>query len=206
MKIFYDCEFLEDGHTINLISIGMVREDGKEYYAINGNMPWTRIINHEWLSENVVPHLPTLQGIAFLDHNHADVKPQHIIKNEVAQFILEASFDSFSKLELWSWYAAYDHVALCQLWGRMIDLPEFVPMYTNDIKQEFARCGNPTAPSQEGNEHNALADAHYHKKLYEFIWNVQKAQYREDVIEAMHPEIGYWCPEGNLHRETPEQT
>ena len=34
MRIFYDTEFLEDGKTIDLISIGMVAEDGREYYAV----------------------------------------------------------------------------------------------------------------------------------------------------------------------------
>ena len=33
MKYFYDTEFLEDGHTFDLISIGIVAEDGREYYA-----------------------------------------------------------------------------------------------------------------------------------------------------------------------------
>jgi len=35
MKIFYDCEFIENGTTIDLISIGMVTSDGREYYAIS---------------------------------------------------------------------------------------------------------------------------------------------------------------------------
>jgi hypothetical protein len=33
--IYYDEEFLEDGRTIELISIGLVREDGAEYYAVS---------------------------------------------------------------------------------------------------------------------------------------------------------------------------
>ena len=34
MRYFYDTEFLEDGETIDLISIGIVAEDGREYYAV----------------------------------------------------------------------------------------------------------------------------------------------------------------------------
>ena len=33
MKYFYDCEFIDDGHTIQLVSLGMVAEDGRAYYA-----------------------------------------------------------------------------------------------------------------------------------------------------------------------------
>ena len=35
MKYFYDTEFIEDGSTIELISIGVVAEDGREYYAVS---------------------------------------------------------------------------------------------------------------------------------------------------------------------------
>jgi hypothetical protein len=41
--IDYDLEFLEDGRTIELISIGMVCDDGREYYAVNRDMPVRRI-------------------------------------------------------------------------------------------------------------------------------------------------------------------
>ncbi|MBA3574969.1 MAG: 3'-5' exoribonuclease, partial [Pseudonocardiales bacterium] len=33
MRFFYDCEFIEDGLTIDLVSIGVVDEDGREFYA-----------------------------------------------------------------------------------------------------------------------------------------------------------------------------
>ncbi|MGH3782429.1 MAG: polyadenylate-specific 3'-exoribonuclease AS, partial [Pseudonocardiaceae bacterium] len=35
MRFFYDCEFIEDGVTIELISIGVVDEQGREYYAVS---------------------------------------------------------------------------------------------------------------------------------------------------------------------------
>lgn len=201
MKIYFDTEFLEDGRTIELISIGMVREDGAEYYAINAQMPWVRIINHPWLRENVVPHLPTLNDDAFLDHSHPDVKPHHVIKSEVEFFLDKAAAEAGvgNELQLWSWYGAYDHVALCQLWGPMILKPYYVPHYTNDIRQEFQRYGNPRHNIAEGT-HNALDDAHYHKKLHEFIIKVGQEQFKEAVLEALHPEIGSWCDLDNLHQ------
>jgi hypothetical protein len=54
MRIFYDCEFLEDGKTIDLISIGMIAEADDEYYAVNSDMPIERIESHGWLMKNVV--------------------------------------------------------------------------------------------------------------------------------------------------------
>ena len=172
-EIDYDTELLEDGSTIELISIGLVREDGAEYYAVCSEIDqWAsggsdalhrRISNHPWLMANVVPHLPLAKPPSRfegswmwqLDPSSTLVKPRRLIANEVRDFIL-ASPDP----ELWAWYGAYDHVALCQLWGRMIDLPKGIPMWTHDLKQEAERLGNPDLPSMPGiTEHNALDDA-----------------------------------------------
>lgn len=172
MKLFYDTEFIENGKTIDLISIGVVAEDGREYYAVNADADWRRVRRHPWLMENVVPHLPKAYGDA-RNHmprrwlfNYADpsVKPRPTIADEVRAFIQETP-----GAELWAWYGAYDHVALAQLWGRMIDLPKGVPMWTNDLKQEVARLGNPTLPKQDSAEHNALADARWVKAAYEWL-------------------------------------
>lgn len=155
-NIYYDCEFLEDGKTIELISIGMVSEDGLELYLVNNDMPWDRIMQRPWLVENVVTSLPTrlVNGALQLDRSNPSVRPKAAIANEVARFIT-----SYTNPELWAYYAAYDHVVMCQLFGRMIDLPDGVPMYTNDLKQEIVRYGNPILPKQADGLHNALADA-----------------------------------------------
>ena len=184
MKIYYDCEFLEDGRTIDLISIGMVAEDGREYYAVNSEALWDRIRKHDWLMRNVVPHLPITGrhsldkyvasspnsyprpsvDMVDIDVTDSRVKPCQVIANEVRDFI-QATPDP----ALWAWYGAYDHVALCQMWGRMIDLPTGVPMHTNDLKQECDRLGNPTLPDQPVGEHNALADARHNKAMADFL-------------------------------------
>ena len=179
MKIWYDTEFLEDGKTIELISIGMVAEDGREYYAVNSDAPWDRIKANDWLVRNVLPSLPMAgrtsldtyvkhpsnvhprPSIALVDVDTADsrVRPHWVIANEVRDF-LTATPD----LELWAWYGAYDHVVLAQLFGRMIDLPDGIPMWTNDLRQEYARLGLPEdLPVQESSEHNALADARHNR-------------------------------------------
>lgn len=174
MRIFYDTEFLEDGRTIELISIGMVAEDGREYYAVSRDLPVKRIARHDWLRRNVVPGLPRLHGDArlhagrrnplALDWHHPDFKRRAVIADEVREFI-QATPD----VELWAYYGASDFVALYQLWGRLIDLPEGVPMYTHDLKQEVDRVGNPPMPKQAEGLHNALADARHVKVMAESI-------------------------------------
>lgn len=185
--IDYDLEFLEDGHTIELISIGMVCDDGREYYAVNSDAPWERIRENDWLVRNVLPSLP-ITGRSSLDSylkvpangypkptlsmvvadtKDTRVKPHWVIANEVRDFILDARPD----VELWADYGAYDHVALAQLWGPMVKLPDGVPMFTNDIQQERSRLGIgwDELPKQESGEHNALADARHNQTVRRWL-------------------------------------
>ncbi|MFJ8023373.1 3'-5' exoribonuclease domain-containing protein [Streptomyces sp. NPDC096311] len=186
-EIDYDLEFLEDGRTIELISIGMVCDDGREYYAVNSDAPWERIRKNDWLIRNVLPSLPitgrtsldsylampansypktTLEMVG-ADTKDTQVKPHWVIANEVRDFIQATGPD----VELWANYGAYDHVALAQLWGPMVRLPEGVPMFTNDIQQERARLGFrwDELPQQESGEHNALADARHNQTVRRWL-------------------------------------
>ncbi len=173
----YDTEFLEDGHTIELISIGIVCEDGREYYAVNSEMDVDRIKRDDWLMRNVWPHLP-LQGRrdsaypasrsdGYLDRSSTLVKPKWVIANEVREFIVGDIADRDEVIadhelpELWAYYGAYDHVALCQLWGRMVKHPRFMPMWTHDLMQLIEPLKGFEKPAQQGEEHNALADARW---------------------------------------------
>lgn len=175
MRFFYDCEFIDDGKTIDLISIGIVRDDGREYYAVNRDVPWKRIARHKWLVDNVVNSLPQIRGDRrfYVDRwnplalNFQDpaMRDRGQIANDVCDFLLIGD----TKPELWAWYAAYDHVCLAQLWGPMMALPEGIPMFTCDIKQEHVRLGSPNLPSQVDGEHNALADARHDKVMFDFL-------------------------------------
>src|SRR5712692_5468086 len=55
MKYFLDTEFIEDGRTIDLISIGIVAEDGRELYLQSADFDPFKA--SKWVIENVFPHL-----------------------------------------------------------------------------------------------------------------------------------------------------
>jgi hypothetical protein len=165
MKVFYDCEFLEDGVTIELISIGIVKDNGETYYAINQEAPWPRIVASDWLVKNVVKHLPVVASSAGWapDITHRDYRPRAAIAEEVYRFLV-GDDDSIPHLELNAYYAAYDHVCLMQLWGPMINAPEGIPWYTRDLMVEADRLEistrNDAWPKQNPDlEHHALHDA-----------------------------------------------
>jgi hypothetical protein len=190
MRVFYDCEFLEDGRTVDLISIGLVADDGREYYAVSSDADWERIRKHDWLMRNVVPHLPITGrqsietylaaspnvhprpsvDLVDVDRTDSQVKPRWVIANEVRDFM-----QSTPDVELWAWYGAYDHVALAQLWGPMICLPRGIPMYTNDLRSECHRLGDPEMPEQPAGEHNALADARHNRVRAQFLDELDEA-------------------------------
>jgi hypothetical protein len=191
VRVFYDTEFLEDGRTIELISIGMVAEDGRELYLVNeaiGDDPlYTSIGHHRWLMEFVVPHLPLREatnrakpyemptaqfpGTFRLDHDDNRIVSLRYIRNAVRDFVLDTP-----EPQLWAWYGAYDHVALAQLFGRMIDLPKGFPMFTCDLKQEAVRLGNPRVPDQESGAHHALADAKHNLHIAQYLDRIQREQ------------------------------
>lgn len=144
-RYFYDCEFIEDGRTIDLISIGVVAEDGREFYAVSTDFDPSRA--GRWVSRHVLPKLPSPADKAW--------RPTATIRDDLVAFLREPGLP----IQLWAWCAAYDHVAIGQLWGAMPDLPRDMPRYTYEIRQHWEMAGSPPLPSNGADRHDALADA-----------------------------------------------
>lgn len=152
MRIFVDTEFMEDGETIELISIGAVREDGETFYAENAaaDLPYA----NEWVKANVLPHL---EGG----------------KRRASVATIAATFEVFCsppagptgqrvRPEFWGWCCAYDWVAICQLYGAMVDKPAGWPSYMRDLQHLLDDAGlsdDDLPGGRPGPAHNALADA-----------------------------------------------
>jgi hypothetical protein len=189
MKFYLDTEFLHTSRTIDLISIGIMAEDGREYYAVCQDAPWERIIAHDWLMENVVesmlksgsvlfernPAVPADLGRLTANPDHRDVKQHFMIRREVMTFLLRHN-DGFPP-ELWGWYSGFDYVVLSQLFGTMADYPSSLPMWINDLRQETERLGvYQSLPVQAGGLHNALEDAKWNKQVGEYLTGVAAAR------------------------------
>lgn len=152
LKYFYDTEFLEDGKTIQLISIGIVADDGREYYAHVDGYDEDAAWGHEFVGREVMPHLATVTKT-----------PRNQVAQEISEFMLPDS-----RPDLWGFFSSYDHVLLAQLYGTMLDLPAHFPMRTNDIAQ-LAQHQNIYALPHNPNAHNALADAHWTRNTYHWL-------------------------------------
>lgn len=219
-RYYYDTEFLEGIQdktfmgikygktppTIDLISIGIVSDDNREYYAISkdfnlkeawnrydikieqmyGDMrntyPEGRKTKVYWIRENVLrpifKELNKLQDEKFLTgmrdryFTYSNMKylinkygkSNKQIAKEIKDFIsMETLLNkkivdhygftsdalrtfegrmacikhNWGSLQFYGYYSAYDHVVLCWLFGKMIDLPDEFPYYTIDLKQEL---------------------------------------------------------------------
>jgi hypothetical protein len=139
-RFFIDTEFIESGpaHPIDLISIGVVCEDGREFYAQNLDCDLSKA--NDWVRANVLPHLAdfdierlkpygALRSLAWCRHA--------TIRDLLCRFVGDDT------PEWWGSCSAYDHVALCQLFGRMIDLPKGWPFLTLDLQQWAHHLGLP---------------------------------------------------------------
>lgn len=267
-KYFYDTEFLEGKQsktflgikygetkpTIDLISIGIVSGDGREYYAVSKDFnlkeAWNRCewkehinqhpprdyVKEHWIRDNVLRPIfnellveeglkngigsgiflslegqrgelmtcaelfpMSYKGLKRLIEKYGKSNKQ--IANEVKEFCpVKRDFSHeghtlyYSELkhpEFYGYYSAYDHVCLCWLFGKMIDLPQGFPMYTKDLKQVLDekaavyedRWMSGSEPfewrldaiesiagyPEQSNEHHSLADAKFNRDLHKFI-------------------------------------
>lgn len=161
VQYFYDTEFIENGRTIDLVSIGVVAEDGREFYAVskefdaNAAGPWVR--------RNVLPLLPPKSDAAWMSRAQ--------IRDRLYEFLLPGQrpgrpLPRSEWPELWAWLGAYDHVALAQLWGDMTKLPREIPHFTRELRQLWEMAGRPRLPEVPSKAHDALVDARFNVVKY----------------------------------------
>jgi len=185
-RYFLDTEFVDDGKTIDLISIGIVCEDGREYYAqcVESNFSNAS----DWVARNVLIHL---EHYDMVKHKRSCLRVTRSadtiihpfghgcskeclwrIRVEIDQEVRAfCDPEKHGKPEFWGYYADYDWVVLCQLFGTMMQLPKGWPMYCMDLKQWCKQLGDPKLPEQGKGEHNALSDAQWNMRVWEFLRN-----------------------------------
>lgn len=151
MRYWFDTEFQDDGRHIALISIGVVAEDGREYYAVSSDYDPSRAT--DWLRLNVLPQLGA-----------AKRKPRQLIQQELQTF-----FSLAPPPEFWAYCGEYDWIVLRQLFGTLTDWPEGWPYLAMDIEQWRLQLGAPLFPPQQAGLHNAIADARHTQACWQWL-------------------------------------
>jgi len=153
VNYYYDTEFAENGKTIDLISIGMVCEDGRVFYMESSEFDESKC--NDWVKKNVLPKL----------QDKKNRKTKEEIRQALLDFIGKDTAPRFI-----AYVGSYDHIVLCQLFGDMKELPDFFPHYTWDLKQKLEELGSPTLPKQKNKgDHNALEDAKWCKEACDYL-------------------------------------
>lgn len=174
MRIFFDTEFTGLHQQTTLISIGLVSENEREFYAEFTDYDESQI--DDWLKENIISNLifNSKQNQAYTDGAHTGRSgDKEYIASE-----LEKWLDSFTEpVEMWSDCLAYDWVLFCQLWGGALDVPKWIYYIPFDLSALFEIKGvdpdinreefTGRAGEDEKNKHNALWDAKVIKACYE---------------------------------------
>jgi hypothetical protein len=183
MNIFFDTEFTGLHQETTLVSIGLVAENGREFYAEFTDYDEAQI--DSWLQENVIDNLIYHDSVnrAYTDGAHTGrVGNTNYIAQELKRWFESFGVDRF---EMWSDCLAYDWVLFCQLWGHAFKVPKmiyYIPfdlctlMKVNDIdpdinREEFALSSE--SGDVPSSKHNALWDAKVIKLSYEKIMGRQ---------------------------------
>ena len=196
INIYFDTEFTGLQQDTDLISIGMITEDGKQFYAEFTD--YRDYLCDLWITENVIKKM-----------NH----PQKIIsdmmttitgcQDEVREFLLDwldrQRKNGDEKIQFVSDVCHYDFVLLIDLLSdsgcaSAINLPNYISPYCHDINQDmtkfintktsnighitdydsfnierenFLKEFNIIIPGDETLKHNSLYDAKVIKSIYE---------------------------------------
>lgn len=159
MRVFFDTEFTGLHQNTTLMSIGLVDENGRTYYAELSDYNPTQL--NDWLRENVLTN--------FTGEN---TRTKPTLKAELTEWLSE-----YDSVEIWSDCLAYDWVLFNSIWGGAFDIPKHIYYIPFDIctmmklkgvdpdinREEFAFGGVP----EVAQKHNALWDAKVIKACYE---------------------------------------
>lgn len=184
MNLFFDCEFTGLRKDTTLISLGIVSEDGKKFYAEFTDYDEKQC--DEWIKKNVIGHLilgdenivTAKNGDVFIRDNRKGIRIallNWIRRDAVLQFVSDVCY--------------YDFVLLIDLLtgGKTaLDLPSNISSVCHDINSDIAKhygisdieafdksreeivselCGHEV----DGTKHNALYDAEVIKAIWEEI-------------------------------------
>ena len=169
MKYWIDTEFIAKPYTIDLISIGIIADDGREFYAESSEVDWSKA--SLWTLENVRPQL-----------NGKGMKREEI-GYAVRQFTNGDEHPVF-----WGYFPAYDWVAFNWLFGSMDELPFHYPQLCLDIKQWAIELGDPELPHQLGARHQALLDARWTRDAWAFLARLDPAAGERRAIGRKNPD------------------
>lgn len=183
MRIFWDCEFTGLHQNATLISIGLVAENGKTFYAEFTDYNYSQL--NDWIQCHVINNLlfgskdtgyPV--GVAKIADVQAKGRVGNVFANELKSWLYRLiDHEPDVPIEMWADCLAYDWVLFCQQWGGAMLIPECLYYIPFDLSTLFKIKGiDPDINREEfagmtegGPKHNALWDAKVIKVCYDKV-------------------------------------
>jgi hypothetical protein len=157
VRYYIDTEFIDSAPGLELISIGIVDERERTFYAVSDAFDPARA--NRWVQRNVLPHI-----------EHEPRQTLREIRRGIEEFIGSDS------PEFWGFCPSHDWVLFTWLWDGMAHLPRGFPGICRCLRQylqDFAipRSVLPPAPKEE---HHALADAEWTRAVHLAMQDYQR--------------------------------
>lgn len=192
MKLFFDMEFTGLRQNTTPISIGIVSEDGKKFYAEFTDYDKSQC--DDWIKDNVINKLKfELElGEHFWEREH-DRNVEAICNRECVSYWLNKWLSQFDTIQFVSDVCHYDFVLLIDLLtngGTALDLPENISAVCHDLNMDIARHYHVSDREAFDMSREQImfdvcnggvfVDAHKHNSLYD-----------ANIIRAIYEVIGY---------------
>lgn len=177
-KLFFDTEFTGLHQNTTLISLGIVSERGRTFYAEFTDFDKTHV--DEWIEKNVIRNL--LLRNFDIDRDYKPYSDDVIFRGDTQEVVqaLTHWLGTDDEYEVWSDCLSYDWVLFCQLFGHAFNVPKNVYYIPFDIctlfkdrgidpdvgREEFAGLASKFDSSAK---HNALWDARVIKMCYDSL-------------------------------------
>lgn len=179
-KVFFDTEFTGLHQNTTLISIGLISECGKTFYAEFLDFDESQI--NDWLRENVLTNMQYLwhrnnEPKQMIRYSTSENKLENVKvfgKSDIIKSSIEEWLSQFKEVEMWSDCLSYDWVLFNQIFGHAFNIPKNVYYIPFDICTLFKIKGiDPDVSREEyagmtegSQKHNALWDAKVIRECY----------------------------------------
>lgn len=185
MNLYFDTEFTGLHAGTTLVSIGIVAENGKKFYAEFSDYDESHC--DDWIKENVLKYT-ILGGNDILAKRLGEDSETTVVLGSKADIRHELGewLKQFDEVQFVSDVCHYDMVLLIDIFGGAFDLPKNVSAVCHDINQDIAKhygisereafdksredivselCGGFIV----GDKHNALYDTEIIKAIYQTV-------------------------------------
>lgn len=185
MNLYFDTEFTGLHKDTTLVSIGIVAENGKKFYAEFSDCDESQC--DDWIKENVLKYTILGGNDTLVKRLGEDSDTTAVLGSKAdIRYELGEWLKQFDEVQFVSDVCHYDMVLLIDIFGTAFDLPKNVSAVCHDINQDIAKhygisereafdksredivselCGGFIA----GDKHNALYDTEVIKAIYKEV-------------------------------------